>query len=703
MAEPGLQKRASRRILPAAALLGLLYYAAARLGLSLAVINPSITAVWPPSALGFVALLVLGRRAWPGVFAGAFLVNLEMNHAHGLGWAAAALVAAGMAAGNTLESLFASWAVSRWGDGPRSLESAGGVLKMSLLAGLLSPVIAATTGALCLSASGLLPRAELGAGWLTWWLGDCNGVLIISPLLLSWLAPAPPSYNRIRVYELAGFIGFSAAVVWLGFFRFSLSTSFMVLPILIWSAFRFGIRTSAMTVAAISIATIACTVGGHGPFSAPSNIVSGLDLMLLQCFMGTMAVSATVMAALVAERERSDEALRLANARLEEEVERRTRELVESKKMEAVGRLAGGIAHEFNNILTGIVGLAVLIREEAAGNAQAAEDAGTIVTACRRGAALVGRLLAFARRREAERKPLDLNAVVSECSKMLRAAVGDKINLDLALDPGLPSVLAARDNLEQILLNLCLNSRDAMAGAGSIAIGTAQERVAETRLLSHGAVTAGSYVVLSFADTGSGIPAEIRPMIFEPFFSTKKTGEGTGLGLAIVYRIVADHKGAIDLTSRPGRTEFRIYLPATTDSPAPAAAPAPSVKPPRGSETLLIADDDELVRMVLVRALEPLGYTLLVAKDGEEALRIYDENAERVSMAMLDIVMPKLGGDRVYVKIAEKRPKFKAAFMSGHATPQAEELIAKLDLPFIPKPFAIDRIPFVVRDLLDRG
>ncbi len=285
---------------------------------------------------------------------------------------------------------------------------------------------------------------------------------------------------------------------------------------------------------------------------------------------------------------------------------------------------------------------------------------------------------------------------------MLRATVGEKIELSLVLDSELPAVLAARDNLEQILLNLCLNSRDAMAGAGAITIKTYRERVVDTRLLSHGALTPGTYAVMCLADTGSGITAEIRPMIFEPFFSTKKTGEGTGLGLAIVFRIIADHKGSVDLESRPGRTEFRVFLPATTAAPAPEAKPAPAAAPPRGSETLLIADDDDLVRTILVRALEPLGYTLLVAKDGEEALRLYDENAERVSLAMLDIVMPKLGGDRVYAKIAETNPKFKAVFMSGHATPQAEELIARLHLPFIPKPFSIGPIPFMVRDLLDR-
>jgi signal transduction histidine kinase len=702
MSEAVLQKLAPKRLVASTALVALVYYLAARFGSALAVINPSISAVWPPSAVGFTALLVLGRPTWPGVFAGAFLINLELNHAQGqLGWAGASFFAAAIAAGNTLEGLCAAWAVGRFGGGARSLERAGDVLKLSVLAGLLSPVIAATIGTACLSAAGLLPRARLAAGWLTWWLGDGSGILIVSPLLLAWLVPPPP-VKAGRATEAAALVLFAAAIAWFSFYQTSLPTSFLVLPALIWASFRFGVRGSSLLVASLSLGALAATVAGRGPFASPRIVESGLDLLLVQCFMGTIAVSAAVMAALVSERARSDEALRQANARLEEEVERRTRELVESKKMEAVGRLAGGIAHEFNNILTGIVGLAVLIKEQVAGNTQATEDSGTIVTACRRGAALVGRLLAFARRRDSERKPLDLNMLIDHCSKMLRAAVGDKIDLSLALDHELPPVLAVRDSIEQILLNLCLNSRDAMAGNGAITIKTRLERVAQTRFLSHGGISPGAYAVLCLSDTGSGIPAEIRSMIFEPFFSTKKTGEGTGLGLAIVYRIVADHKGGVDLESRPGRTEFRIFLPTTTAVPAPEAKPAPAAAPPRGGETLLIADDDEVVRAVLKRALEPLGYTLLVAKDGEEALRLYAENEDRVAMGIFDIVMPKLGGDRVYAKIAEKNPKFKAVFMSGHATPQAEELIARLNLPFIPKPFPIDRIPFMVRELLDR-
>lgn len=684
----------------AAAIAGLAiaYALAAKLGLSLAVIDPAVSAVWPPSALALVALLVLGRGVWPAVLAGAFIVNLQVAFARTeFGLAACLLSAAGIAAGNTLEALAGAWAVNRFASGRRAVENPNDLLKLALFAGLLATMIGASAGVLSLSAAGMLPAAAAAGAWLTWWLGDASGILIGAPALLAWTSAAPHRFKGGRA-EAAALTALFGGAVWFIFISHRYPTAYIVLPGVIWTAFRFGLRGASVAVLALSGAAVYGTVSGRGPFSLGQG---GADLLILQGFLGTVALSTYVLASLIGERERGEREMLHSRDRLEKEVDRRTRELVQAQKMEAVGRLSGAVAHEFNNVLTGVVGLAELIRREAAEGSQTAKDAGDIVAACRRGGALAGRLLSMTRR-GGEKKPVSLNEAVAASAKILRLAAGESVELALETGPRVPAVLAAADQLEQVLLNLCLNARDAMPGGGKITIATRAQSVEKTRLLSHGVLKPGAYAALSVADTGAGIPEDIRTMIFEPFFSTKKLGKGSGLGLSIVYGIVSDHGGAIDLITRPGATEFVLYLPATTRAPAATPAPGPAGPPPGGKETLLIADDDEAVRGVLTRVLEPLGYTLLVAHDGEEAWRLYSENEGAVAMGIFDVVMPRLRGDEAYKRIAAKNPGFKILFISGHTTDQAEKTIRARKLPFLAKPFAIGELPALVRGILDK-
>ncbi len=678
--------------------LALAYALAAEFGLSLAVIDPAVSAVWPPSGLALGALLVLGPAAWPGVLAGAFLVNLQIALARGeFGPAACLLSAAGIAAGNTLEAAAGAWAVNRFASGRRAIENPDDLIKLALFAGLLATMISASVGVLSLSAAGMLPAAAAAGAWLTWWLGDASGILVGTPIILSWTAAAPQRFKGGRAEAAALALIFGGAV-WFIFIGHRYPTAYFVLPGVIWTAFRFGMRGAAAAVLGLSCAAVYGTVNGRGPFALGQGAA---DLLILQGFLATVAVSTYVLAALISERERSERDMLHSRDRLEKEVDRRTRELVQAQKMEAVGRLSGAVAHEFNNVLTGVVGLAELIRREAPEGSQTEKDAGGIVAACRRGGALAGRLLSMTRR-GGEKKPLALNETVAASAKILRLAAGESVELAFEAGPRVPAVLAAADQVEQVLLNLCLNARDAMPGGGKITIATRAEHVEKTRLLSHGVLKPGAYAALGVADNGAGIPEEIRTMIFEPFFSTKKSGKGSGLGLSIVYGIVNDHGGAIDLISRPGGTEFVLYLPATEREPAATPVPGPAAPPPRGTEILLIADDDEAVRGVLVRVLEPLGYTLLVAHDGEEAWRLYSENEGSVAMGVFDVVMPRLRGDEAYRRIAAKNPGFKVLFISGHTTDQAEKTIRARKLPFLAKPFAIEELPALVRGILDR-
>ena len=686
----------------AAAITGLaaVYGLAAKVGLALAVVNPSVSAVWPPSAIALGALLVLGSSCWPGLFAGAFLINFHAALSrHEFGLAACVLSALGIAAGNTLEAVAGAWAVSRFAGGRRAVERAADLLKLAIFAGALATTVSASIGVLSLWTAGMLPPSTPAAAWLTWWLGDASGIIIGAPMILAWCA-SPPQKFKGGWTEAGALTLLFGATLWFVFFRHNYPIAYFILPWIVWAAFRFGTRGSAAAIFVLASVAVTGTLGGHGPFAIGRG---GTNLLLLQGFLATTALSSYAMAALVWERERAESELRRSRDRLEAEVDRRTRELVQAQKMEAVGRLSGAVAPEFNNVLTGVVGLAELIRDAAPAGSQAAADAGDILTASRRGGALARRLLSMTRH-GAEKKPVSLNEAVSANEKILRLAAGEKIELTLDLDPGAPAVLASADQLEQVLLNLCLNARDAMSESGKITVTTRARHVAKALLLSHGALPPGDYAVLTVADTGAGIPEDIRSMIFEPFFSTKKSGQGTGLGLSIVYGIIADHKGAIDLISLPGATEFRLYLPVTRRAPQPTPVPAPAPAPARGTETLLLADDDEEAgRGITVRALEPLGYRLLVAADGEEAWRLYTENAGKVAMALLDVVMPRLKGDEVYARIAEKEPGFKVLFISGHATGRAEAAIRDGKHPFLAKPFALEKLPALVREILDRG
>lgn len=678
--------------------LTLLYFASAKVGLALAVFHPSVSSVWPPSAVSVAVLLLLGRSCWPAVFAGSFLINLQSGLAHDFGLGSSALAATGIAVGNSLEGLLGAWAVERYARGPRAIERAQDLIRLFIYAGLLATMAGATFGVTSLLAAGMLEPVAVAPAWVTWWLGDASGIMIGVPLILAWRASPPQKFagGPGEAVALALAFGGVVAYVFVGQAR---PLSFLVLPGIVWTACRYGTRGSGLAALVLTAAAVAGTIKGRGPFASGGGLT---DLLILGGFLGTIAISGYAMAALVWERDRVADEQRDSNERLEAEIDRRTKELLQSQKMEAIGRLSGAVAHEFNNVLTGVVGLADLIRQGSEAGSQTARDAESIASAGRRGSALAGRLLSMTRR-GGEKKPVALNAVVSASEKILRLAAGETVDFALDLNADTPSVLAAPDQVEQILLNLCLNARDAMSGVGKITVKTRRETAREARVLSHGVLEPGDYCVLSVCDTGAGVPDDIRPMIFEPFFSTKKAGQGTGLGLSIVYGIMEGHKGAIDLESVPGATEFKLYFPATKraakNTPTPSA---PAAGPPGKGELILVADDDELVRGVMVRVLERLGYKLLVASDGEEAWRLYAENASKLSMAVFDVVMPKLTGDEVYDRIIVKNPKFKVLFVSGHAIGKSGERIRAADLPFLAKPFENEKLSLLVREILDR-
>jgi PAS domain S-box-containing protein len=376
----------------------------------------------------------------------------------------------------------------------------------------------------------------------------------------------------------------------------------------------------------------------------------------------------------------------------------------QAQKMEAIGRLAGGIAHDFNNLLMVIQSYAELLQNKTpAKDAHLGRYTQAIMKAVDHAASLTRQMLAFSRKQVLSPVVLDLNAVIDETAKMLRRLIGEDIELQVEAGASLWAVEADSDQIVQVLMNLCVNARDAMAQGGVLEIATGNVTVAEADL-SRPFVTPGDYVWLSVSDTGTGISKEIQDQIFDPFFTTKDVGKGTGLGLATVYGIVKQSGGYIWLDSEPLRGScFTIYLPGVTESVALATA-AKEQMLVGGTETILIAEDEAALREGMREYLGSLGYTVLVAGSGSEAISAAGEHAGHISLLVTDLVMPVMGGKELSRILGALRPDLKTIYMSGYADEKLiDSGIPQVGVSFLQKPFGLTTLARRVRDSLEQN
>ncbi|HLZ12373.1 MAG TPA: ATP-binding protein [Candidatus Acidoferrum sp.] len=441
---------------------------------------------------------------------------------------------------------------------------------------------------------------------------------------------------------------------------------------------------------------------------AISFCASSLRLVLIQQRQHRVQLD---LKAQIAERERIEKLLRQNEEHLEEQVAERTARLEESRtqlrqaqKMEAIGRLAGGIAHDFNNLLTVIRGYSRLLLDRAPA-AEFRSGLERIDDAADRAASLTSQLLAFSRRQVLQPKVFNLNELVQNLEKMLRRLISEDIDMRTILDAQLGSVRADRTQMEQVILNLVVNARDAMPTGGKLTIETANVSLDESYASRHQTVQKGHYVSLAVSDTGAGIAAENLTRIFEPFFTTKEIGKGTGLGLSMVYGIVKQSGGNIWVYSEPGRgTSFKVYLPLV-------AAPADSLpfdqahaSTHRGAETILLVEDDEQVRELASEALSAAGYTPLVADTPQAAISICRDRAERIDLLLTDVVMPGIGGRELATQLTALRSGLRVLYMSGY-TPQAILHHGELEANtfFIQKPFTPSSLAAKIREVLDQA
>lgn len=542
--------------------LAVVYWVAGKLGLQLAFVHPSATAVWPPTGLTLAALLLFGYRVWPGIFLGAYLVNIST--------AGSMATSLGLAVGNTLEGLVGAYLVNRFANGRNAFDRPQDVFKFAVLAGLGSTMVSATIGVTSLSLGGYADWANYGAIWVTWWLGDAAGALILAPLLVLWGNHLKVQWRWQQGLEAAA-LGLLIVLVSQAVFSEVLfdesqkyPLEFLCLPLLVWTALRFGPREAATATFLIAGIAVWGTLHGSGPFARDTPNES---LLLLQAFMGTSAMIAMSVVAAVNEYRQTEVVC--------------GEEQRQSRKMVAIGRLTGGITHDFNNILTVIGGYSSMLMDT--GSLRGADRSAIeeIAQATRRASSLTAQLLAFSRRQLVQPIALNLNEVVSAIESMLRRLIGKDMVLSTVLAPSLGPVKLDPSQVDQVLLNLVVNARDAMPQGGRLTIETANVELDKAFVRQHAGSRSGPHIMLSVTDTGVGMDGATKARMFEAFFTTKGPDKGTGLGLATVYGIVKQSGGYITVESEPGSgTTFKVYFP--------------RIDEPRSSDELLMGDNPSI-------------------------------------------------------------------------------------------------------------
>ena len=379
-------------------------------------------------------------------------------------------------------------------------------------------------------------------------------------------------------------------------------------------------------------------------------------------------------------------------------------QLIQSQKMEAVGRLAGGVAHDFNNLLTVILGHDEFLLRKLHPDDPLHRDAQAIQQAVERASALTRQLLAFSRKQILQLRILNLNEVVEYAQGMLRRLIGEDIELITVLDAALGNVKADPGQIEQVIMNLAINARDAMSHGGKLVIATANGEFPVAHYCKFETIPPGRYVILSVSDAGVGLNEEMQAHMFEPFYTTKELGKGTGLGLSTVYGIVKQSGGCIDVISHPGvGTTFKIYFPQVEETVAAAAEPLPPSRL-HGSESVLVVEDADMVRQLITDALQIHGYKVITASNGDEALRLFEQHQGPIHLMLTDVVMPKMSAQELVKRLAPLHPEMKVLYMSAYA----EDIIGQRGVleqgtNFIQKPFTLDVLMQTVRQAIDQS
>jgi two-component system cell cycle sensor histidine kinase/response regulator CckA len=382
-------------------------------------------------------------------------------------------------------------------------------------------------------------------------------------------------------------------------------------------------------------------------------------------------------------------------------------QLRQSQKVESIGRLAGGVAHDFNNLLSSVLGYTELALRDLPKGSDAAANLECVMEAAGRGAALTQQLLAFARKKIVRPEVVNLNDVLRRMAPMIRRLLGEDIELGLALDPALAPAKVDVGSLEQVIMNLIVNARDALGGGGSIHLETANVELTAADCRTRPETAPGPYVVLGVTDSGAGMTADVLARIFEPFYTTKPPGQGTGLGLAMCHGIVKQAGGNIAVYSEPGGgSTFQVYLPRGSGSGRGATSTSPSAGGPTavtGHETLLFVEDERMILRVASEALSSFGYRVLTATDGVQALQLVGRATEPIHLLVTDVIMPNMGGRELAARLQAQRPEMRVLFTSGYPEDAiAVHGVLEEGINFLEKPYTPTALAARVREVLDK-
>jgi signal transduction histidine kinase/ActR/RegA family two-component response regulator len=670
--------------------IGALYFLLAKAGLALASINPSATPIWPPTGLALAAVLLRGYRAGLAIFLAAFLANETT--------AGSFLSSCGIAAGNALECVLGGYLVKRWSDGRATFDTTTGVARFALVSLLVATPISATVGVGSLAVAGYADTGHLVPVWITWWLGDLAGALIVTPLILLW-ANAPAGLLARR--ELRGMaLAFGGAVL-VGLLAFSplIAQSgirdplgFLAIVPLMWTALRRGQRDTATVVFVLSCFAVWGTEMRGGPFARATLNDS---FLLLVMFMISISVPGLALSADSAARRRAEGMLRKAHRELNQRVQQRTKaleaaqqELHQAQKMEALGQLTGGIAHDFNNVLTAITNSLEPMRASAAGEPKQLLRVERALQAARNGAALVQQMLTFARKQPLRALPTDINKLLRATVDVFGRSLAENIHIAWTPAKDLPWAKVDAPQLQTAVLNLVANARDAMPAGGTITIAT-MPIPQESSLTAE--LPDGNYIGIVVADEGSGMPPEILARALEPFFTTKEIGKGTGLGLSMVYSAMQQIGGGVHIESEPGKgTRVQLILPAASAMPEDAKVEESNQEGEAAKLSrphLLYVEDDVLVSLATVDLLELAGYRVHSAPDAKRALSLLNEHPT-IGMLVTDIGLPGLNGHELAVEARLLRPDLKVLFLSGFdATGLALQSTEDAQTRYLAKPY----------------
>jgi signal transduction histidine kinase/ActR/RegA family two-component response regulator len=643
-----------------------------------------VTPIWPPVGLAVALTYIGGYRLLPGIVLGSLALGLTYNT-----WPLALLLALVQVAQPVVDLR-----ILRALDFDPKLERVRDPLILTLVAGPAGAFLAALLAWSLYFLFGARTIEEMPYEFTLWWLRDWLGVTVVAPLVFSWWYGRASGIEWKRVGEIAALLLMLAFALqlmfgmWTMFATRDVPIAFVLFPLIGWAGLRFGPRGASTFLAIISTLVITIAGRGIGPFSA---FTVGFTQFLLFTFLALASLSGLLLAAIIAER---DDALtkRLA---LEEQ-------LRHSQKMEAVGRLAGGIAHDFNNLLTAIIGYTEIVLTSLDPKDSRRGDAEEIARAAMRAADLTRQMLAFSRRQVLQPKVIDLNITLIKIEPMLRRLIGEGIVTSVTGRATRPFVRVDRGQVEQVIVNLVVNARDAMPQGGRLTIETSDAVLTAEDVAGQADARPGSYVMLSVSDTGVGMAPEVRARIFEPYFTTKDVGKGTGLGLSTAYGIVRQSEGHIAVSSEVGLgTTFRVYLP-RSEAPEPSAAESNGEHLPTGTEHILLVEDDVSVRRLSKELLTRLGYAVTEAASGRAGLALGSDDTRHFDLALCDVILGDMSGPAVAEALSALRPSIRVLHMSGYI----DEAIVKTGVledgkPFLRKPFTPMQLARKIREVLD--